>query len=238
MKRLISWITGLSFLALIIILPRFEIQAIKNIYLRRLWHNLEFISTALYTLIPLLLFVGFLLLLFTNNLAFRVEKLSIGGFNVLFDNPNNLFRRQVRTFLDTKRTVFKIDSNRDNFKETLDSFYEVYKFFRDEIKVLGNVRKNKLRSNETVELYNLANETIKVLNNFLTEHQSNYRRWYSYLEKTNEEKFYLTPIGELQKEYVNYKKLCKDFEAVNQFFVNEIAGNFEIDIEKWSVDDA
>ena len=53
----------------------------------------------------------------------------------------------------------------------------MYKFFRDEIKVLGNVRKKKREiSNETLELYNLSNDAIMVLNDFLTVHQSNYRR--------------------------------------------------------------
>ena len=51
-------------------------------------------------------------------------------------------------------------------------------------------------------LYDLTNEIIKVLNDFLTQYQSNYRRWYTYIEKTDEAKFYLTPIGELQKEYM------------------------------------
>jgi len=147
-------------LAFLVILSGFEIQAISNIFIIRLWHNFKFISTAMYTLIPLLLFVAFLFLLFMNKWAFRVERLSIGGFNILFDNPSHLFRRQIRTFLDTKRTVFRTDLERDNFKETLDSFYEVYKFFRDEIKVLGNVRKKKREtSNETLKLYNLSNDS-------------------------------------------------------------------------------
>ena len=234
-----TWIVGFGLLAFLVILSIFEIQEISNIYIRILWHNFKFISTMMYTLMPLLLLVGLLYLLFTNKWAFRVERLSIGGFNILFDNPNHLFRRQVRTFLDTKRTVFKIDRNRDNFKETLDSFFEVYKFFRDEIKVLGNVKKRKREaSNETLELYNFANETIKVLNHFLTEHQSNYRRWYTYIEKTDEQKFYLTPIGELQKEYENYDEICDDFEVVNKFFVDTIAVKFEIDIEKWIVNNS
>lgn len=237
MKGIVSWIAGIALL--VVILSMYEIKAISNIYIVTLWHNFKFISLAMYTIIPLLLLVGFLFLLFMNKWAFRVERLSIGGFNILFDNPNHLFRRQVKTFLDTKRTVFKTNLDRDNFKETLDSFFDVYKFFRDEIKVLGNVRKKKREiSNETLELYNLSNETIMVLNDFLTVHQSNYRRWYIYSEKDDEKKFYLTPIGELQKEYQNYEELCSDFKVVNEFFVNKIAKKFDINIEKWGIENA
>lgn len=236
MKRLTSWIVRfLTFLALVFILLNYEIQALNNIYLKTFWHNLKFISAALYILIPLVLLFVLLLLLFTNKWALRVEKLSIGGFSILFDNPNSLFKRQVRNFLDTKRTIFKIDLDRDNFKETLDSFYEVYKFFRDEIKVYGDISKKRLTNDEALIYYKLANDTIKVLNNFLTEHQSNYKRWYIFLEKTDENKYYLTPIGELQKEYGNYDKLCRDFEEVNKYFINKIASKFEIDLQKWGV---
>ncbi len=236
MKRIIMFISICSVIIVsIYFMLTYEIQNMDCIYLKILWHNLKFVSTALYTLIPLLLLFLLLLLLFTNTWALRVEKLSIGGFSIIFDNPTNLYKRQVRNFLNTKRTVFKIDCDHDNFKETFDSYFEIYKFFRDEIKVFGNVRKKRFRSNETIELYNLTNETIKVLNNFLTGHQSDYRRWYTYIEKKDEEKYYLTPIGELQKEYASYDKLCSGFIEVNHFFIQKIAGEFEIDMQKWGV---
>lgn len=237
MKRIFMLISiCLVIVVLAFFMLNYQIQNIDCTYLKILWHNLKFISTALYTLIPLLLLFIFLLLLFTNKWALRVEKLSIGGFSIIFDNPVKLYKRQVRNFLNTKRTVFKIDCDHDNFKETFDSYFEIYEFFRDEFKVFGNVRKKRFRSNEAIVLYNLTNETIKVLNHFLTQHQSNYRRWYTYIEKKDEEKYYLTPIGELQKEYANYDKLCSGFMEVNRFFMQKVAGEFEIDMQIWGVD--
>lgn len=237
MRRIVSKIIGcLLVLALMGILICYEIQDISNVYVKTFWHNLKFLSNALYTLIPMALLLGLLLLLFTNKWALRVEKLSIGGFSILFDNPNKLFKRQVRNFLDTKRSVFNIDLDNDNFKETLDSYFEVYKFLRDEIKIFGDVRRKRLSDNETLNLYRLANEMIRVLNNFLTKHQSNFRRWYTYIEKTDETKYYLTPIGDLQREYAYYEALCQDFEQVNKFFINEIAGEFEINLQKWGIE--
>ncbi|SEO79863.1 hypothetical protein SAMN04488134_11341 [Amphibacillus marinus] len=229
----------LTFLFLIIaltfVLLNFELQSIKNSYLSTFWLNLQFISTGLYMIIPLILLTGLLLLLFTNKWALRVEKMNIGGFNIIFDNPAYLYKKQIRNYLDTKRTIFKVNFEYDNFSETIDSYFEIYKFFRDEIKILGDTGKKRFRNNDAIFLYNLTNQTIRILNSFLTENQSNYRRWYTYINKNDQKNYYLTPIGELQKQYPYYDKICSEFEIVNNFFVNKIADEFGVDIEKWSL---
>jgi hypothetical protein len=110
MKRIIMLVSICLFILVsAYFMLNYEIQNMDCIYLKILWHNLKFVSTALYTLIPLLLLFIIILLLFTNKWALRVEKLSIGGFSIIFDNPTNFYKRQVRNFLNTKRTVFKID---------------------------------------------------------------------------------------------------------------------------------
>lgn len=221
------------FSVILVFLSIISIQNINCVYFKILWHNLKFISEALYIFIPLLLILLFSFLVITNKWALRIEKMNIGGFSILFDNPIKIYKRQVRNYLDTKRTVFKIDLNNDNFNETLDSYYDVYKFFREEIKMLGDISEIHIKRNDRIRLYNMANETLKVLNRFLTKHQSNYRRWYAYLEKQEEEKYYLTPIGELQKEYPDYEKLSSDFKEVNKYFISRVAVEFNIDTEKW-----
>lgn len=240
MKTIIYWTLGfISLIGIGCFLSVVELQKIDNKHIKVLWTNLKFISTALFILIPLILIILLLIFLLIRKWVFRVERLSIGGFNVLFDNPNQLFKKQLRTFLDTKRTLFKMDYEHDNFKETIDSYFEVYKFLRDEIKILGDAKKSKRnRINKTTQLYDLSNEMIKELNNFLTTHQSNYRRWYTYLEKHDEKNFYLKPIGELQKKYHNYDELCNDFQKINEFFSQKIALKFEINIEKWGIKNA
>ncbi len=227
----------LFFSGLVCFLSLVDIQKIKVGYIGTLWSNLTFISTILFSLIPLLLIILLLVLALLKKWAFRVEKLSIGGFNILFDNPNQLFKRQVSSYLDTKRTLFIIDFEHDNIKETLDSYFDVYKFLRDEIKILGDTKK-KRKNSKNSKLYNLANEMIKELNLFLTTHQSNYRRWYTYLEKHDERNFYLKPIGELQNDYHNYKQLKTDFKKLNKFFIEEVAKEFDVEIEKWDVKNA
>ena len=240
MKQVVKWAIITIFIGgLIVFLSIVDIQKIKVDFISTLWRNLIFISTTLFALIPLLLLILLLIFIGLKKWAFRVEKLSIGGFNVLFDNPNQLFKRQIRTFLDTKRTLFKVDFEHDNIKETLDSYFEVYKFLRDEIKILGDVKKrrnNKVR--KSAHLYELSNEMIKELNHFLTTHQSNYRRWYTYLEKHDEVNFYMKPIGELQQSYHHFEKLRTDFEKLNKFFTEKVAPEFDINIEKWGIQNA
>jgi len=226
-------------IAILIVLGTIEIKNISNTFLRTLWSNFNSISKIVYVLIPLILLLILILLFLTNKWALRVEKMSIGGFNIIFDNPAKLYKRQVKNYLDTKRTIFKIDCEYDNFYETFDSFFEIYKFFRDEAKTLGNVKNQGTkfsRNKESANLYNLTNQAIQTLNDFLTKNQSNYRRWYKYIEKTNEEAFYLTPIGKLQKEYPHYGELCSGFKEINAFFANTIASEFDIDIIKWNVE--
>ena len=102
--------------------------------------------------------------------------------------------------------------------------------------MLGNIKplSSKFsKNNDSVVLSKLTNQAIQVLNRFLTKNQSNYRRWIKYIEENEMEKHYLEPIGKLQKEYPHYEELIVDFKKVNDFFTNEFAKTFDIDIEKW-----
>ncbi len=102
----------------------------------RILTNIKVLTTLIFGILPLLILLGLLFGLLINKWAIKIEKISLGGFNLLFDNPVNLYKRSVRSFLDTKRTLFYIDFNRDNFDETLSSYYESYEFFRSEMKIL------------------------------------------------------------------------------------------------------
>lgn len=244
-KRWIKWILSIIVvIGILIVLSKHRVSNVSFQPLRTLYQNVIQISNALYSLLPFLIIVIGLTFLARKKWAFRVERLSIGGFNVLFENPNSLFKRQVRTFLNTKRTLFKIDLAHDNFSETLDSYFETYKFLRDEIKMLGELKERQQtngktkREKEGVRLYKLANKMIRELNGFLTAHQSDFRRWYTYQEKYHNEDFYLKPIGKLQEDYGGYAEITAGFAHINKFFMDEVADVFQIDVEKWRSPDA
>ncbi|EHX98928.1 hypothetical protein ECDEC15B_5161 [Escherichia coli DEC15B] len=77
--------------------------------------------------------------------SFKVERLNFGGLNILFDNSDALFIKSIQNFLDTKRTLFKINVQQDAFDEVFNSYYEVYQFIRVEMRVL-NIKRKKILS--------------------------------------------------------------------------------------------
>ncbi|HBR7875152.1 TPA: hypothetical protein OME15_005568, partial [Klebsiella pneumoniae] len=112
---------------------------------------------------------------------------------------------------------------------------------RVEIRVLDVKRKRDM------ELYGISNKMLKKLNQLLTKHQNNYRRWHKYIstndivltrdKDSNGENvsliYHLTPIGIIQTHYYHFSQLMADFECINKFFCEEVSVVFNIDIAKW-----
>ena len=200
-----------------------------------------FIPSLVFTLLFFLI-VNYL----QNKYSIKVEQLSLGGINILFDRRKTLFKNSIRNFLDTKRTLFQIDERYDNFAEVFQSYYETYHFIRQEMRIL--------EPKKDVNLYQIANKILINLNQFLTKNQNNYLRWYQHISETNQElikldefdekdikaeqrHFYNMPINEIQSKYYLYSKLVQEFKTINQFFVNHIAKEFNVDIAKWEQKD-
>lgn len=243
MKKInpVVWTIILLLAALIFICIYYDLSFLND---SRFFQNSKIVSTYLFGVLPLLLIVGIFLLLLTNKWAFKIEKLSLGGFNLMFDNPAKLYVRSVRSFLDTKRTLFKIDFERDNFDETLTSYYKTYEFFRNEMKILDNEKKRGRWSNKGEQrvLYDVTNKIVQELNEFLTSHQNNYRRWYKHISDTDSVTridggeslvFHMTPISEVQKNYYGYFGICEGFTTVNNFFQSTVNEHFNVNMSKW-----
>lgn len=192
--------------------------------------NVKLITKSINALLPILIIIVFYLAykILNKKLIFRVEKINLGGINIIFDDPEKLFKQQVKNFLNTKRTLFKIDKDEDNFYETLDSYYSVYNFLREEIKMYDT------KISKDSEQYRLANEMLRELNLFLTKHQNNFRRWYQYVVDKQSRKMHDKDIGEIQKEYRHYNDMVNDFTRLNNIFSN-VAEKFDIDINKWNI---
>lgn len=198
-----------------------------------------FLSVLILFLVTYILIIGAA----HKRYSFRVDKLSFGGVNVLFDNSDVLFKKSVKNYLDTKRSLFKIDPNHDAFDEVLNSYFECYNFIRTEMKILNTKRKIDKK------LYDLSNEAIKTLNFFLTQHQNNYRRWHKFISEKDSVitkdrdsagelislSYHLTPISKIQTHYYHFNKISSGFNKVNVFFQDEFAKEFDIDIEKWGL---
>lgn len=238
-KQLIIW--GSLFVLLIVCMGFYSLPSVNDLWFtKNLVNNSIVIKTVLSVFI--LFFVAYFIVvgIILKKYSLKIEQLSFGGVNVLFNNSDKIYIKTVMNYLDTKRTLFKILPQYDSFEETLNSYFETYSFIRSEMKIL-NAKHDK-------QLYTLSNEILKVLNKFLTEHQNNYRRWHKYvaehdkvsigeLNENNDEVFlsyHLTPIGKIQKHYYHYNKLLSDIQDVNKFFMEKVKPTFNIDVDKWS----
>ncbi|MEC5044930.1 hypothetical protein, partial [Klebsiella pneumoniae] len=138
----------------------------------------------------------------------KVEKLSLGGVNILFNESATLYKKSVKNHLDSKRAIFKLRKNVDAFDEVISSYYQTYQFIRDEMKIL-NPKKDR-------EIYDFSNEMLMVLNRFLTNYQNNYKRWYKYISDKDEVvdrvsgdvmRFHATSINKIQMQYYDYERI-------------------------------
>jgi hypothetical protein len=239
--RKLWWSIPLILLGITICLFIWDLRVIIPEGLFVFWENVKILSSALSIVFPLIIGILMVYLLTISKWRIQFKELSIGGLHIFFSRPEQLFIRKISNYLSTKRTIFIIDIEKDNFKETLDSFHEIYKFLRKEIEQLEDFS-NVKRNVEISKLHNLTIDAVKTINIFLTNHQSDFRRWYSYYEKTQLQEgvkasFYLNPIGKFQVDYYNYNKLCADFEEVNKFFCGDFAKVFNINCSKWTSKD-
>jgi len=180
--------------------------------------------------VPLL---AFLLLVYiwrkiATKLVIRVEKLDVGGVSIIFERPEELFKQQIKNFLNTKRSLFSFEPERDNIYDCINSCYKIYEFIRENMSVYDT------KSSQQSDFYSTANTMIHTLNDFLTSHQSDYRRWHeNMLENANNQDGFKS-ITELQREYPGYDVLISDFANLNCEFRGH-AKKFEVDVDKWQV---
>ena len=218
------------------------LQNIKIMIPEYILNNLKLFKKIIIPFISVIVVVFCIISFIKNKYSIKVEQLSFGGINILFDRREILFTNSVQNFFDTKRTLFCIDEKHDNFAEVFQSYYETYNFIRQEIKILDPQKDSNL--------YKISNDILMRLNQFLTKNQNNYLRWYKYISETNQElikldefgendikseqrHFYNMPINDIQSKYYSYNDLIKEFKAINEFFKTEISGKFKVDISKW-----
>lgn len=191
--------------------------------------NILYLISVLTKAVPLV--VAFLLIYiwrkFATKWVIKIEKLDIGGASIIFEKPEELFKQQIKNFMNTKRTLFYFDPQRDNIADTISSYYETYKVIREKINIYDTA------TSQQSKYYNAANNMIQTLNEFLTSYQSNYRRWFdNRMEKPNEAD-YSKCISEIQKEYWNYDNMIAGFINLNNEFL-DYAKEFDINTNKWA----
>jgi hypothetical protein len=138
-------------------------------------------------------------------------------FKVKRNTENLYIANRIYLELITRKAALPFDENDDVISEVYDSWYELFKIIRNEIK---NVPGEYLIShNPTEELIGL---TIRILNeglrNHLTKYQARFRKWYKTESEKDENKL-LSP-QQLQEKYPEYDNLIADLKSVNSVLID------------------
>lgn len=185
--------------------------------------NMHFISSVLTKYFATFAFGGllWLILFWRTHMNVTVPKFSIAGVEIHLKNIDGIVKANLCNYLNTKRTLFKINCEQDNFDDVFESYHKIYEFIRKQMSFYESV------ANTNNDVYHKMELMIKDLNIFLTANQTNYRRWYRF----ENEKGY-KPIKELQQLYPEYENLIDAFKDINQCMKKHV-GELGINIEKW-----
>lgn len=219
----------ISFIVLIMIYILFAVNIklffIRNkldIFISNYFYILDLINKFKWLIIAIIFFIVFIY--FRNKFIFKFEKISIFGIDILVKNPEKILKQSIVNYLNTKRTLFKINIEQDNFYETINSYYNIYVFLREKL-----LEYDLCESSSYV--YENVNSMIEILNKFLTKHQNNYKRWYENIICKDD--MFNLDIYDIQREYRHYEELIDGFKEVNTDFC-EIAKKMNINTSKWS----
>jgi hypothetical protein len=225
MKIVVVILFGLLFLSFLFIDYRICLQSYETIIM--LGRNIAFVTDVVSRLIPLaLVLILFFIIYKLSNAVIKIERFSIGGFNIIFEKPEELFMQQMKNFLNTKRSLFMFRPETDNIYDCIASYYNTYIFIREHMTLYDT------KYSQSSLAYKIANEIVFELNEFLTSFQSDYRRWYEYRVQNLQSKDANKRISEIQKEYWNYNDLISGFEKFNVNFC-KYAATFDVETERW-----
>lgn len=186
--------------------------------------NIKFLNVVItkYFFIVLFVIIVSLLMFYKKSINITIPKISFAGIEINLKNVEKIVWSNITDYLRTKRTIFKINYEYDNFDDVLESYHQVYEFLRLQISYYQNSEKSNCDTT-----YKHLEGMIKELNIFLTRNQANYRRWYKI--KNNDNFMFLT---DLQKSYPKYDELKKEFNEFNKK-MEKYAKYFKINTSEW-----
>ena len=156
-----------------------------------------------------------------SKFSVSVSGVSIAGIDISLKDTDKVVKSNIRNFLNTKRSLFCLKPNYDNFDDVFSSYHSIYDFLRSQLHLYDSEDNNK--SNVYDEVQNMLSK----LNQFLAKYQSDYRRWY---EKKNDEEFIFLDV--LQPQYGKYEELVEEFKKIN-LYMQEKAKIFGINMLEW-----
>lgn len=147
----------------------------------------------------------------------------IGEQEVKYKIVRNFINLEIahRIYIEliTRKVALEFDDKHDVIEEIYNSWYNIFKITRDEIKkISGNLLENNQQSDDLIQI------TIDVLNKglrpHLTEHQARFRRWYAE-ELTKQDNKGKSP-QDIQSKYPDYENLIISIKEGNIILMNYV----------------
>ena len=216
----------LVLISLLLLMSTYDIKELlvqyERIYL--LIKNLFFVMRMVSRYSPLIVLIVIIILISVINKKFdlSVSTIEIAGMEFKVRNSKKIVINNLRNYLNTKRSIFSIDEKKDNYSEVLDSYHQIYVFFREQLGLLDG--------NLDADLYNELNEIIKEMNKFLTDYHTNFRHWFD--SEDTQKKLERADIGCVQETYRHYDEMTNGMKQINKKMC-QFAIKFEINYKKW-----
>ena len=144
----------------------------------------------------------------------------IGEQEVKYKIVRNFMNLEIahRIYIEliTRKAALEIDDKHDVIEEIYNSWYNLLKITRDEIKrFTGDLLEKNEHSDDLIQI------AIDILNKglrpHLTEHQARFRRWYAAEITKDENKG--KSFQDIQKKYPDYENLITSMKEVNTILV-------------------
>lgn len=202
-------------------------NSLKFQHIIQLKNNLDFIGIFI-NKYPWLMIIGIMLLLILYwgcNVKLKVSSLKLGDIEIQLRNSDKEIKANITNKLSSKRTLFCIYHDYDNYYDVINSLYKILVFLR------GELENYEYFSVSRTECYKKIEDLIGIIGKFLTKYQSDYRRYYEKeIEALNHQEF--ISFSKIQNEYPRIEEMTNDLHLMNNE-AEKYATFFNIDIDKW-----
>lgn len=188
--------------------------------------NLDFIGKFItrYPWLMVVTIILFLIILLIQNFSPNSTTVKLGGIEFQFKHTESNVKIQIKNYLSSKRSIFVLYEEYDNFYDVINSMYDILIFLRNQLANFDHF------SQTNNECYKQIEGMIQSIGRFLTKYQSDYRRYYESKIEHNCEDF--IPFKDIQDTYFQVREMISDFHILN-LEMEPYANFFGINIKKW-----
>lgn len=233
-ERLVNWLKEHKCIVFIcVVLSSFislccwPLQSVlENSAIFCLKRNLDFIGIfiARYPWLTTVAVIVFVVILLIKNFSLCSTSINVLGVKFELKHTETNIKIQIKNYMATKRSIFVLYEEYDNYYDVINSMYNTLTFLRKQIANFDNFSQTNNQCYVNIE------GMIKEIGKFLTKYQSDYRRYYESLIKRSKEQF--ISFRDIQNGYQNVADMTRDLIVLNKE-MKKYADFFGINIQKW-----